>query len=224
MLLGAAALLAHTVVGVLQLLARLRWGDVTTGRVRATEGEMAQRRTRREVDIDGLYSRHREPMLRWFLRRVADTETALDLWAETFAQALASRGRFRGQSEGELAGWLYGIAKHQLSVYHRRGRAEQRALHRLGLERPVADKALLEEIEQRAGMQMLRSELSVALAGLSEPVRLAIELRVLNELPYPELAERIGISEPAARARVSRGLSALADALEPPLSKEALTL
>lgn len=175
---------------------------------------MATRPRLREVDIDGLYVCHREPLLRWFLRRVGDTETALDLWAETFAQALAARGRFRGRTEAELAGWLYGIAKHQLSLYHRRGRAEQRALHRLGLERPVADKALLDEIEQRAGMQMLRGELSLALAALSQPVRLAIELRVVEELPYPEVAERIGISEPAVRARVSRGLTALADALE----------
>ncbi len=162
--------------------------------------------------------------MRWFLRRAGDTETALDLWAETFAQALASRGRFRGESEEQLAGWLYGIAKRQLWVYHRRGRAEQRALQQLGLQRPAADKALLEEIEQRAGLQMLRSELRAALVELSQPIRVAVELRVVEELPYPELADRLGISQPAARARVSRGLTALADALEPPHAKETLTL
>ncbi len=185
---------------------------------------MARPRGKQEVDIDGLYARHREPLLRWFLRRAGDPETALDLWAETFAQALASRGRFRGGSEEELAGWLYGIAKRQLWVYHRRGRAEQRALQRLGLQRPAADSGLLEEIEQRAGLQMLRSELGVALAELSQPVRVAVELRVVGELPYPELANRLGISEPAARARVSRGLTALADALEPLNAEEAPAL
>jgi RNA polymerase sigma-70 factor (ECF subfamily) len=198
--------------------------DVTGGGVRATEEMMASPHRAREVDIDELYARHREPVLRWFLRRAGDPETALDLWAETFAQALASRGRFRGESEGELAGWLYGIAKHQLWVYHRRGRAEQRALQRLGLQRPAADSTLLEEIEQRVGLQMLHSELSAALAELSQPVRVAVELRVVRELPCPELANRLGISEPAARARVSRGLSTLADALELSHTKEAHAL
>jgi DNA-directed RNA polymerase specialized sigma24 family protein len=39
------------------------------------------------------------------------------------------------------------------------------------------------EIERRAGMDAMRRELAAALATLSEPVRRAVELRVLGELP-----------------------------------------
>jgi RNA polymerase sigma-70 factor (ECF subfamily) len=41
-----------------------------------------------------------------------------------------------------------------------------------------------------------------------------VRLRVVDELPYPDVAARLGISEQAARARVSRALRALAGALD----------
>lgn len=50
--------------------------------------------------------------------------------------------------------------------------------------------------------------------GLSEPVRRAVQLRVVDELDYEVVAQRLSISQPAARARVSRGLSALAQTLD----------
>lgn len=92
-----------------------------------------------------------------------------------------------------------------------------------GIERSEADEGLIAEIEERAGLADLRREIVVALAALSDPVREAVELRVVDELPYPDVAKRLGIAEPAARARVSRGLHALADALDTPATKEALT-
>ena len=151
------------------------------------------------------------------MRRTADGEVALDLWAETFAQALAGRNRYRGSTDEEAAAWLFGIARNQLARYYRRGTIEQRAMQRLQLERLVA------EIERRAGMDAMRHELTAALATLSEPVRSAVQLRVVDELPYVDLAARLRISEQAARARVSRGLTALADVLDAHAIREATT-
>jgi RNA polymerase sigma-70 factor (ECF subfamily) len=71
-------------------------------------------------------------------RRTADPEVALDLWGETFAQAVAGRRRYRGTTDEEAAGWLYAIARKQLAGYYRRGVTEGRAMKRLGLERPAA--------------------------------------------------------------------------------------
>ncbi len=163
------------------------------------------------MDVDALYARHRDALLVFLVRRTADTEVALDLWAETFAQAVAGRRRFRGTTDAEAAGWLFGIARRQLALYYRRGRAEQRALRKLGLERPAADDALIAEIEERAGLEHVRRDLAEALASLSEPVRDAVQLRIVDELSYADVARSLQISEPAARARVSRGLAALSD-------------
>jgi RNA polymerase sigma-70 factor (ECF subfamily) len=173
------------------------------------------------MEVDALYARHRDAVLVFLVRRTADTEVALDLWAETFAQAVAGRRRFRGSTEAEAAGWLFAIAKRQLALYYRRGRAERRALDKLGLERPYADDALIAEIERRAGLEHVRRELAEALASLSEPVRSAVQLRIVDELPYADVARSLRISEPAARARVSRGLAALADYLDPIAIREA---
>lgn len=174
------------------------------------------------LDIDALYARHRDTLLSWFVRRTADTHIALDLWAETFAQSVAGRRRFRGTSEEEAAAWLYTIAKRQLARYHRRGSAELRALRRLGLERPDVTDELLAEIERGAGLETLRRDIASALAVLSDAVREAVELRIVHELDYAGVAAALGISEPAARARVSRGLQSLADAIDVSAMREAI--
>jgi RNA polymerase sigma-70 factor (ECF subfamily) len=167
------------------------------------------------LDIDTLYERHHDELLLYLVRRTADVEVALDLWSETFAQAVAGRHKYRGRTEAEAAAWLYSIAKNQLARYLRRGYAERRAMQKLGLERPPADHELVADIWQRAQLDATRAELTAALATLSEPVREAVKLRVVDERPYAEVARKLKISEQAARARVSRGLSALAEVLEP---------
>lgn len=50
-----------------------------------------------------------------------------------------------------------------------------------------------------------------ALQDLNEDQRHALELRVARELSYAEVATQLEISEESARARVSRGLRALAE-------------
>jgi RNA polymerase sigma-70 factor (ECF subfamily) len=166
------------------------------------------------LDVDALYARHHDELLLYLVRRTADVEVALDLWSETFAQAVAGRRKYRGSTDAEAAAWLYSIAKNQLARYLRRGYAERRAMEKLGLERPPAGEELLADIWHRAQMDVMRAELAAALATLSDPVREAVRLRVVDERPYGEIARRLEISEQAARARVSRGLSALAEVLE----------
>jgi RNA polymerase sigma-70 factor, ECF subfamily len=165
------------------------------------------------MDVEELYRHHRETLLVFFARRTADPQIALDLWAETFAQALAGAHRFRGRTAPERQAWLYAIAQRQLAQYYRRGSIEQRALRRLKLERPVSSPELLAQIEQRAGLGAIRDELAAALSRLSPSLREAVQLRVVGELSYGDVAGQLGISEGAARVRVSRGLAVLADLL-----------
>lgn len=180
------------------------------------------RMANRELDIAALYTRHRDELLLFLVRRTADPEVALDLWAETFAQALAGRRRYRGASDEEAAAWLFSIARRQLSHFYRRGSAERRAMQRLGIERPQLDPEIEAELIRRAGLQDLRQALSGAIATLPEDAREAIGLRIIDELPYPDIAARLAISEQAARMRVSRGLRALAHVLDLQTTTEAL--
>lgn len=162
-----------------------------------------------------LYRRESELVLRFCARRVLDAETAVDLCAETFAQAFRGRGSFRGRSEEEARAWLLTIARRQVARYLKKGVLDRRARDALGLQTPQLQDGEAEEIEQRMGLAPLRAMLAEELARLGGDQREALRLRVVEERPYPEVATSLGVSEATARARVSRGLRALAVALEP---------
>ncbi len=155
------------------------------------------------------YAAESEPLLVFFARRTLDAHAAVDLCAETFAQAFAGRGRFRGRTDEEARGWLYAIASRQLARYLRAGAVERRGVERLGIATPVVTEDDVAAIEERAGVHALRSTLQAELARLSAEQRAALQLRVVEQLPYDEVARRLELSEPAARARVSRALRTL---------------
>lgn len=159
------------------------------------------------------YEQFFDRILAYLMRRVYDAETALDLTAETFAQAYLSRARFRGSSSAEAEAWLYRIAQRKLSHYFRRSAVERRAMDRLKIQAPTLDADRRSRIEELADLDGLRTALRGALLEISPEQGEAVRLRALEELSYSEIARRLQISEQAARARVSRGLKALAAAL-----------
>ncbi len=152
-------------------------------------------------------------MLRFVARRVLDPEVAVDLTAETFATALERRGQFRGSTAEEEQGWLFAIARSELSRYWRRGQVERDAMQRVGLASPTLSEGDLERIEELMSLATLKPRLGSALGELPPDQRAAVELRVVGELGYDEVARRLGVSEQVARARVSRGLRALGRSL-----------
>ena len=67
----------------------------------------------------------------------------------------------------------------------------------------------LVRIVDLAGLDELRGAVARELGALSEQHREALRLRVVEVLPYDDVARRLEITEPAARARVSRGLRSI---------------
>jgi RNA polymerase sigma factor (sigma-70 family) len=161
------------------------------------------------AEVERLYRTHARAVLAFLMRGVLAPEVAVDLMAETFAQAYRDRRRCRGSDDAEALAWIFGIARHCLSAYLRRGAAEQRALRRLGVERRALHDYEYDRIEDLAGLDGLAGEIREALAGLDVEQRDALRLRVLEERPYDEVARELGVSEQTARARVSRALRAL---------------
>jgi RNA polymerase sigma-70 factor (ECF subfamily) len=163
-----------------------------------------------------VYDAQAGALLVFFVRRTFDVEVARDLTAETFAQAFEHRHRYRGLSEPEAVGWLYGIARHQLSRYFRKGAAEQKAVRRLGVRLGAVTEDDAQRVIELAGLTELRQRLAAACSDLTEDQRAAVRLRVLDEHSYPAVAAMLGISEDTARARVSRALRRIAKAMEIP--------
>ncbi len=146
-----------------------------------------------------LYDRYAGRVLGYHLRRCRDEDAAHELTAETFAQAWLVRARFRDECGGSAGPWLFGIARNVLLASVRRRALEDGARERLGmLAAPSAepDDTWLEGLDE-------------ALDELPESQRRAIELRVLEDQGYDDVATALGTSPAAARVRVHRGLAAL---------------
>jgi RNA polymerase sigma-70 factor (ECF subfamily) len=171
--------------------------------------------------FDQFYVEHAKRMLVFFTRRTLDAEVALDLTAETFAQAFAGRKGFRGTTDEQAAAWLYAIAHRRLARYLRKGYAEREARARLGIELPAAEVEELEHIHEMAGREQIRQALADSLSLLPEEQRQALVMRVVEERSYSDVADRLAISEQAARARVSRALRTLRPLLAPLAEGEA---
>jgi RNA polymerase sigma factor (sigma-70 family) len=160
-----------------------------------------------------IYRRHAEDLLRYFARRTLDPEAAAELTAETFAQAFASRRTYTDQGVNGVA-WLYGVARHQLGRFFRTGRIDRTARKRLGMpERPLPLEDY-ERIEDLVDFAPIREAMAEALAKVADDQREAMRLRVIEGLPYAEVAARLSCTEQNARQRVSRGLRKLARVLQ----------
>jgi RNA polymerase sigma factor (sigma-70 family) len=163
-----------------------------------------------------LYERYATPIHGYLLRRVGDWEVAVDLTAETFAQAWQSRARFEDRYDGSTGPWLFGIARNLLmrSVRERRLIAEACERMRITTVRSQVEPAT-------DWIDGLDEDLVQALDGLPAMQRRAVELRVLRDQEYHQVAEDLGCSPTAARIRVSRGLAAMRSRLTHLMSRKA---
>jgi RNA polymerase sigma-70 factor (ECF subfamily) len=154
--------------------------------------------------FEEVYDRHAAQVLAWSRARVG--EHAADLTAEVFARAWLGRSRFRHESGVSALPWLLGIARNVLRESLRKRRVEDAARRRLGMPLLLAGDAALDAIHDRRSLS--ESELR-ALASLPERDRELLQLRVIEERPYRDIAVRLRCTPQAARHRVSRLLRQL---------------
>jgi RNA polymerase sigma-70 factor (ECF subfamily) len=171
-----------------------------------TDAELI-RRARDDPDALGeLYLRWKQPLYLWFRARVPEAD-ASELAAELFAQVALNLKRFRDEAGGSAGPWLYGIGKNLLRRFYERGRVEQDARRRLGM--PIRSyEADFEAVDERLVAE--GRGLAAALDSLPQGQRAALELRVVEERRYEEIAKALGCTEVAARLRVMKALGKLA--------------
>jgi RNA polymerase sigma-70 factor (ECF subfamily) len=156
-----------------------------------------------------LYDRYSPRLHRFFVRRGAGSDAAVDMTAETFAQAWASRARFRDLAGGSAGPWLFIIARRVLMSSVARGRVERSMLERLQVEWSEST-----ESTDARWLDDLGGDMAAALAGLSVAGRRALELRVLGGFTYRAIGRELGCTTTAARIRVSRSLARLRTQIE----------
>jgi RNA polymerase sigma-70 factor (ECF subfamily) len=177
-----------------------------------TDAQLIQQARKDPEAFAELYGRHVRA-IDAFVRRRVPAHVGGELTAETFARAALSLRRFRDEQDGTALPWLYGIARNLVRTFHERERVERRARERLGM--PQRSYELdLEEAGDRLDAARLAPELSDALQALPASQRRAVQFRVLDDLPYAQVALALGCSEGAARIRVSRALGSLSRLLK----------
>ncbi len=152
------------------------------------------------------YRRYESAVIGYMLRRTGNTELAVDLASEVFAEALASSRRYRPEKDSAAA-WLFTIAHHVLTDSLRRGQVDARARRRLGIRDAIVySDDDLERIESLISQSGWATRL---LEALPEEQRSAVHARIVEERSYADIARELKASELVVRKRVSRGLSAL---------------
>lgn len=184
---------------------------------RLDDEELLHRARRDGEAFRAFYQRHVDATYRMMRASTRSSEDALDLTAETFAQALSSLRRFRSQGPGSGRSWLAGIARNQLRMYAREHRVQEQARLRVGMSVRWHDDELA-EIDSRIDATRLAESAPVAQAldALSGDQREALALRVDDEMPYEQVAESLSVTPEVARSRVSRALASVRAALKGP--------
>lgn len=172
---------------------------------RSSDAELIAHSHRDPSGFSELYMRHVAEVHVWLSRRLP--WAASDLTAETFARAFLSRDGFRDDHGGSALPWLLGIARNLLADTLRQDRIETRARERLGLPVDLAIEDGFIEVEARLSPRLA---LERHVNALPPGEREALELRVIDELAYDQVAEKLDIRPTAARLRVSRALRRLA--------------
>jgi RNA polymerase sigma-70 factor (ECF subfamily) len=164
---------------------------------------------RTKTAFEGLYDRSSRRLLLYLVARMHDVDAATELWAECWAIAFAGWTRCKAQTDGEAEAWIFGIARNQLGGYYRSGEVRRRMIEQLQWTAPTVQENERTELELQANLSALRALLRGALDRLPDMRSRAVQFRVLEGLPYEDVAARLGCSEQAARAHVSRGLKQL---------------
>jgi RNA polymerase sigma factor (sigma-70 family) len=136
------------------------------------------------------------------LRQTHDPPTAEDV-TQTVFTLLAREARAVSRRRGPLRGWLFAVARYaasnELRAAARRRRHERRAA------RPEAWHPE-DHTGEHSHAREVPGLLDAALASLSRADREAVLLRYFGGLDARDVAAALGVSEPAARRRLSRAV------------------
>jgi RNA polymerase sigma-70 factor (ECF subfamily) len=168
--------------------------------------------------IGALLSQHHDWLLRAAQRELCTSlqarVTAADVVQEAFLNAHISFPAFRGQTNGELAGWLRQLLTWSLQNAVRRHRQSMRRVDRqVSLDSSCVPAGALAADQSTASQRAMRrerdEELELAIARLPERYRRVVLLRHRENRGFAEVAATLLISENAVRKVWTRAVKRL---------------
>src|SRR5262245_26211151 len=141
-------------------------------------------------------------------RRVGDPHLAQDVMQAVFLVLATKPPKIT--SESGLPGWLFGVACNASNQALRRETRLKRREKAFAMEHQEA--AQNDEMSQQQWDE-LAPQLDVAVQSLGEEDRSAVLLRFYQQKSHADVAAALGVSEEAARKRVSRAVAKLRETL-----------
>ena len=145
-----------------------------------------------EAAFEALFTTHQRDVYGWIVRLVRDRAIAEDLTIETFWRAYRSRVRF--DPTRSFGAWLRRISTNvAIDCLERADRARESTAD-------PADPAGIARIEATDA----RRSIARAFRALPPTLRVTAMLALVDERPYDEIADVLGISVGAVKSRVFR--------------------
>jgi RNA polymerase sigma factor (sigma-70 family) len=153
-----------------------------------------------------LYDRHAGWLYARLTRRCNDREVVLDVVQDTFVAVWQDARKWRG--EGEVAGWLWGIAFRRMVS---RLRKRKELLLDPDWETPALGRVPAAEDEVLLGVEY--GDLAGALRRLSPEFRSVVQAVVLDGLTTKEAGRLLGVPENTVKTRLHRAKAQLRTSL-----------
>lgn len=148
--------------------------------------------------FEALFRQHQREVYGWIVRIVRDSGAAEDLTVETFWRVYRARQRF-DHAAGNFHAWARRIATNA-ALDHLRHTRKETELSEDYPAVPRGDPAIRGE---------LRGHIRRAFLGLPMKYRLVAVLALIEDEPYSEIAEALGIPTTLVKVRVFRAVRML---------------
>ena len=173
----------------------------------ATDEQLLSRMQHGDEEAFGcIYKRHASAIKNFAGYMGIPSGSTEDVAQDVFLALIHHARRFDPE-RGTVISFLFGIARNLVRRVYRDRAVASRGRARLGL--PVAAPDEYGEVIERLAAGQTLGSLDEHLAGLPESQRDALELRVVHELDYEEIGQRLAITPEGARTRVFRALATL---------------
>ena len=160
---------------------------------RATAGERASQQL--------IYEQLSQRVAR-LVRRIVGPDAAEDVTQDVFVNVFTKMHSYKSASS--FATWVYRLAVNDALQYLRRQRKRNtQALDETTLTNPVRDNPL-----------ETRDLVEVALRGMDEQLRIVLQLKEVDQLPYEQIAEIMGIPVGTVGSRLNKARRELRDQLQ----------
>jgi len=157
--------------------------------------------------FETLFRRHQAEVYRWIVVIVRDPGLAEDLTVDAFFRIQRAHARF--DPSRSFQAWARRIATNA-ALDHFKSASHSFARHTESWDVPAPPKRLPQVTLPNPGItQEVRTKTAQAFQQLPPKLRVAATLALVEEQPYKEIAEALGISVGAVKLRVFRALRLL---------------